>query len=73
MNAAGSPDSRELLGTAKGWSPALPAGPSRLIHESGQANPLYVLDEIDKIGSSNHNGRLTDALLTLLESETTKT
>jgi hypothetical protein len=70
LNAAGSSDSRELLGTARGWSTALPAGPSRLIHESGQANPMYVVDEIDKIGTSTHNGRLTDALLTLLEAET---
>lgn len=70
MSVAGSSDARELLGTAKGWGSATPSGVVRLIHESQQANPLIVVDEIDKASGGSHNGRVTDALLTLTENET---
>lgn len=70
MSVAGSSDARELLGTAKGWGSATPSGAVRLIRESQQANPMMVIDEIDKISESTHNGRITDALLTLTENET---
>lgn len=69
MNAAGGSDARELLGTAQGCANALPSGPIRLILESGHANALMVVDEVEKSASSDHNGRLTDGLLTLLEPE----
>src|SRR3546814_7088270 len=34
------------------------------------ANPGIVLDEIEKAGTSRHNGNLLDALLAMLEPET---
>ncbi len=70
MSVGGSSDSREMGGTARGWSSAIPSAPVRLMLEALQANPLLVLDEIDKVASSAHNGRVPDVILAMLEPET---
>ena len=66
----GSTDSRELSGTARGWSSAHPAWPVVQLVRHRTANPLLVLDEIDKAGGGNTNGRAHDAVLGLLEPST---
>ncbi|MEO5337220.1 MAG: AAA family ATPase [Magnetospirillum sp. WYHS-4] len=68
INAGGSADNRLLQGTARGWGSANPAFPLHIIRQHRQANPLLFVDEIDKAGGSDGNGRVHQTLLGLLES-----
>ncbi|RME33608.1 MAG: AAA family ATPase, partial [Gammaproteobacteria bacterium] len=63
----GSADNRALAGTARGWNTAQPSQVLQLIAAHRVANPLVLLDELDKEGDSRHNGRVTDTLHQLLE------
>lgn len=72
MSAAGSSDNRMLQGTARGWSSTQPTLPLIVMRQSSAANPVVVVDEIDKVGSSSHNGNVQATLLTLLESESAR-
>jgi ATPase family associated with various cellular activities (AAA) len=67
INAGGSTDNRLLTGTAKGWSSATPCMPALVIAQSRCANPVIVVDEIDKVSKDVRNGNLEKSLLTLLE------
>ena len=68
----GKTDNRDLAGTARGWSGGHPSMLIQLINKHKVANPLIMLDELDKSGGSDHNGRITDTLLMLLESRSAK-
>jgi ATP-dependent Lon protease len=57
-------------GSPRAWSNTTPSAPARAIHQMRIANPILMLDEIEKAGTSSHNGRLWDALLPFLERET---
>jgi hypothetical protein len=57
-------------GTARRWSSGEPCKPLMVIKTCGHANPLCVVDEIDKGATSDHNGSLTKALLPMLAHET---
>lgn len=70
INAAGSSDNRMLAGTARGWSSAQPALPLLAMLRGRTANPVCVVDEIDKAGGNGRNGDMRATLLTLLEPET---
>ncbi len=72
LNAGGSTDSRFLLGTPKGWASAQPSAPARLFLQSRVANPLMIVEELDKAGGSDSNGRIHDALLTMIEPATSR-
>jgi hypothetical protein len=63
---AGVMDS-SLAGTARRWSSGEPAMATALVVSAGLANPLIILDEIEKAGTSKYNGNLLDALLPFLE------
>jgi hypothetical protein len=69
----GSSDARYLSGTARGWGSAQPSGVVEAIVQTGTANPLIIGDEVDKAGGSDRNGRVSHALLALLERETAST
>ncbi len=69
FDAAGSHDG-QFSGSPKAWSSTQPSIPVRAIVQSHIANPLVMIDEIDKAGSGSHNGRLWDALAPFLERET---
>lgn len=69
--AAGSSDNRMLAGTARGWGSAQPALPLLVMHRTRTANPLIVVDEIEKAGAS-HNGSVHASLLAMLEPETAR-
>jgi hypothetical protein len=71
-NIAGATDDRMLRGTARGWNSAQPAFPVLAIHRSETANPLLLLDEIDKVRGDGRNGNVHDTLLGLLETETSQ-
>lgn len=72
ITGAGSSDNRMLQGTASGWSGAQPAFPLVVMARHRMANPVIVVDEIDKTSATRHNGRMTDTLLAMLERETSR-
>ena len=63
----GMADNTTLRGTPRGYNSARPGLPVQFIVESGCANPLLILDELDKAGTGRHNGNPLDSLLQLLE------
>lgn len=67
LSLAGQNDNRYLQGTARGWSTGQPSMPVTLINDHKIANPIVLLDELDKSGGSDRNGRVIDSLLTLFE------
>ena len=69
---AGVNDS-SFAGTARRWSSGEPAMATALVVSSGLANPLVILDEIEKAATSKYNGNLLDALLPFLEPRSAST
>ena len=72
VGGAGSSDDRMLRGTARGWHGAQPAFPLLVMLRTGGANPLIVVDEVDKAGGSERNGDIRQTLLPMLEVETAR-
>jgi ATP-dependent Lon protease len=60
-------------GSPKGWGNTVPSAPARAVNQMRIANPIVMVDEIEKAGTSSGNGRLWDALLPFLERETAAT
>lgn len=59
-----------FAGTSKGWGNTEASVPMRAIAQSRIANPVVMLDEIDKAAASITNGQLSHSLLAFLERET---
>jgi ATPase family associated with various cellular activities (AAA) len=72
LPTAGDADNRRFAGTARGFTSAHPSWPVDQIRQLGHANPILVLDEIEKAGGCAANGMLAHSVLPLLESETAK-
>jgi hypothetical protein len=70
MGLAGSSDSRAMAGTSRGWSGAHASWPVDQVATLGCANPMLLIDEVDKAGGGERNGKATDTLLTLLDAGT---
>ncbi len=66
----GDSDNRSLAGTARGWTGAQPALPVVAMVQHGTANPLIILDEIEKVSGERRNGNAHEALLSMLEPRT---
>jgi ATPase family associated with various cellular activities (AAA) len=64
---AGASDSRELEGTARGWATAQPCWALDQVAALGVANPLLIVDEVDKCARETRNGDPLAALLPFLE------
>lgn len=71
VNAAGSSDNRLLQGTARGWSSANPSQVLHVMRQSRTANPVMLVDEVDK-ATGTKNGDIRATLLTMLEPITAK-
>ncbi|MFZ0694192.1 MAG: AAA family ATPase [Alphaproteobacteria bacterium] len=71
--AAGSSDDRVFRGTGRGWHSAQPGLPIIVMLQSECANPLFLIDEIDKAGGSEKSGSMVHTLLGLLEPATAGT
>lgn len=71
LSASGSSDNRMLAGTARGWASAQPCLPVIVMHRWHSANPLIIVDEIEK-AHRTHNGGIQETLLTFLEPETSR-
>jgi hypothetical protein len=70
--AGGGSDARLLLGTARGWASSQPCLPVVLMAQCQCANPLVLVDDVDKSSQSERNGCVVDALLTFLERESAR-
>jgi len=57
---------------SRGWHSSHPSVPIDLIRATTTPNPILILDEIEKVGVSRHNGNLHDTVLAMLEPETAK-
>jgi len=69
--AAGAADST-FGGTSRQWSTARASIPLQAIKRCGIANPLLIIDEIEKAGDGRHNGNLLDTLIPFLEAESAR-
>lgn len=59
-------------GTPRRWSSGEPSLPIMAVRRHSLANPVIILDEIEKTGTSRHNGNAHDVLLGLFEIETAR-
>lgn len=66
----GDSDNRSLAGTARGYTGAQPALPIVAMAQHRTANPLIVLDEVEKVSSDRRYGNPHDTLLGMLEPAT---
>ncbi len=67
LYSCGGVGDSSLAGTARRWSTGEPSLPVTLMRRHLCASPGIILDEIEKAGTSRHNGALLDALLGLME------
>lgn len=72
LMAAGASDTMFLRGTPRGWSSARPGALPQTIASEKIANPIFLIDELDKASDDSKNGRIWDVLLQLLEPATSK-
>lgn len=68
--AAGADSALSMRGVPRGYATASPGFVPRMIAQSGVANGLILVDEIDKCATGSINGNLHNLLLQLLEPAT---
>ncbi|MGY3356274.1 SpoVK/Ycf46/Vps4 family AAA+-type ATPase [Bradyrhizobium sp. GM0.4] len=71
-DAANSTDSVGFGGTSKAWGNTEASVPARAVLQSMTANPLIMIDEVDRASHSRTNGSLENSLMPFLEAETAR-
>ena len=69
IQLAGMTGSFILNGNDEGYKNATIGKILKAFLTSESKNPVIILDELDKVGSSNYNGKTTDALLDILDKQ----
>lgn len=72
VNAAGSRDNMDLAGSAYGWGNATPGAVAKAMATRRCANPLAMVDEIDKASEQGSNGSIVNTLIAYLEPESAR-
>lgn len=67
ISCAGSSDNRDLDGTSRGFSSAMPSFMSRFFVQESVAGGIIGFDEIDKTSTGSQNGNIRDSLINMLE------
>ena len=64
---AGAMDATIISGNPRGWNAAQPMFPALIMSQTRTANPICIVEEVEKSGGSMHYGDPIAALLNLLE------
>lgn len=72
MSGAGKNNGQALLGSERAWSSAQPSSLLQFMVKEQVANPVVVIDELDKAAQETKNGDLPSALLPFLEPESAR-
>lgn len=72
LSMAGVADSTTIEGTPRGYTSTMPCFPALTMAQHSTANPIVVIEELDKATSGSRNGDPVAALLTQIEPGTSR-